>query len=49
MIQGGAASRPVMKVFWRGKKGGSNEENHYLGNGYSDNACIYRRMLAILV
>ncbi len=29
-------------------KGGGDEENHYVGNGFSDDACIYWRMLAIL-
>jgi hypothetical protein len=31
------------------KKGGDNEENHYVGNGFSDDACIYWRMLAMVV
>jgi hypothetical protein len=26
-------------------KGGSHEENHYFGNGFGDDACIYWRML----
>ncbi len=30
-------------------KGGSDEENHYVGNGFGDDACIYWRMLAMVV
>jgi len=31
------------------KKGGADEENHFVGNGFSDHACIYWRMLAMVV
>ena len=31
------------------EKGGGDEENHYVGNCFSDNACIYWRMLAMVV
>jgi hypothetical protein len=31
--------------FKKVKKGGGNEENHYVGNGFGDDACIYWRML----
>jgi len=30
-------------------KGGGDEENHYIGNGFGDDACIYWRMLAMVV
>jgi len=30
-------------------KGGGDEENHYVGNGFSDDDCIYWRMLAMVV
>jgi len=30
-----------MKVFKEVKKGGGDKENHYVGNGFSDDACIY--------
>jgi hypothetical protein len=29
-------------------KGGGDEKNHYIGNGFSDVACIYWRMLAMV-
>jgi hypothetical protein len=29
--------------------GGGDEENHYVGNGFGDDACIYWRMLAMVV
>jgi hypothetical protein len=30
-------------------KGGDDEENHYIGNGFSDDACINWRLLAMVV
>ena len=32
-------------LFKQVKKGGGDEENHYVGNGFSDDACIYWRVL----
>jgi hypothetical protein len=38
-----------MEVFKKMKKGGGNEENHYVGDGFGDDACGHWRMLAMVV
>jgi hypothetical protein len=35
--------------FFKEMKGGGDEESNDVGNGFGDHACIYRRMLAMVV